>query len=347
MTSSAHNPFNRTRALLSRRGVWQALSLVVSVALMVFVLSQVELSEFLHMVRRVPVWVMAGAFLFYLLLAVFRTLRFRAFMGDNRPGVLEMLPIVMYHNFLTRVLPFKTGEISYVLLLNRFLKQPVTEGISSLLSARLFELALVLLGGAFGLLSLHTEQSGLYFVLMLVLLGVYIVGLYQAGPLLRLSARLWTRTLARPLVRRWPRWDGRVEAKLEEFAGQFARIQNPRLLLTVIALSACTFSMAVAYEIVLIRGVGLELPLGLLLAIIAIKMFIEAAPIAVSGFGVIESSWMFGFVTLAGMDAGEAAALALYLHVAQVLMAALAGLIGWLTLSVLRGSTPSSRQPVA
>jgi uncharacterized protein (TIRG00374 family) len=326
-----------------RRSLWQWASIAISVGLMIFVFTQIEFDEFMAIVASVPAWALVGALVTYVLLNFFRTLRFRTFMPQPHPSVVALLPIVLYHNFLTRVLPFKTGEISYVVLVNRHLRQPVSEGISSLLSARLFELALVILGGAFGVLSVTTEtpeHRWLTFGVLIAFLIVYMFALYYSGALLRLLSRMWTRIVAPVAVRRFPKLENRVEEKLGVFASQFDRIHNPRLLLSACILSTCTYSMSMAFDILLMRGLGIDNPLGVLVTIISIKMFLEAAPIAVSGFGVIEGGWMFGLVTLAGMDSATAASIAFFLHACQVIIAAIVGVVGWFTLTRLRRPAP-------
>jgi glycosyltransferase 2 family protein len=333
-----------------RRSPWQLISIVVSIGLMLFILSRIELDHFLEIVRGVPLVVLLGALAAYIMLNFFRTLRFRTFMPDPKPGIVELMPIVLYHNFLTRVLPFKTGEISYVVLLNRHLKQPVTEGISSLVSARLFELALVILGGSFGLLSVQTESlmhREVTFALMIGFLIVYLFALYHSGRLLRFLTRAWIRIIAPQLVKRVPKLEERIEQKLHVFAGQFDRIHNPRLLLTACLLSTCTYSMSVLFDIILMRGLGVETSVGLLLTVISLKMLIEAAPIAVSGFGVVEGGWTFGLVTLAGLDISTAASIAFFLHVAQIVSSAIVGTSGWFILTKLKVSRPAPQEASA
>lgn len=339
MPASAKSIETTLPAWRRRRALWRFAGIAVSVGLMVYVLAQIDVAEFVDIVRGVPAWALLVALLAYALLNFFRTLRFRTFMPRPHPTIVELMPIVLYHNLLTRVLPFKTGEISYVVLLNRHLNQPLSEGISSLLSARLFELALVILGGAFGVLSIASEPASdrrLTFGLLIGFLAVYMLALYYSGGILRLLARGWTRLIAPRLMRRFPRLEQRVEEKLHLFAGQFDRIHNPRLLLSACLLSTCTYSMSMLFDIILMRGLGLEQHLGVLVTIISIKMFLEAAPIAVSGFGVIEGGWTFGLVTLAGLDIGTAASIAFFLHACQVLVAALVGGAGWLVLSRLK-----------
>jgi uncharacterized protein (TIRG00374 family) len=321
------------------RSIWQWASIAISAGLMIYVLAKIDWNEFMGHVRSFPAWAIAGAVVTYFLLNFFRTFRFRTFMPHPHPAIAELLPIVLYHNFLTRVLPFKTGEISYVILCNRYLKQPVSEGISSLLSARLFELALVILGGAFGVLSITTDTEQhrvLIFAGIIVFLIVYMIALYYSGSILRFVSRMWTRLLAPHIVRRFPKFENRVEEKLHLFAGQFDRIHNPRLLLAACLMSTGTYGASIAFDVILLRGLGLTNPIGVLITVISIKQFIEAAPIAVSGFGAIEGSWQFGLTTVAGLDATTAASFSLFLHVTQVLIAGVIGLTGWFVLARFR-----------
>lgn len=329
----------------SRPSLWKIASLIVSVVLMVWILAQIDLAEFLRMTSEVPLWALAGALITYVLLNLFRSYRFRTFMPQPHPSIPDLMPIVLYHNFLTRVLPFKTGEISYVVLVNRYLKQPVSEGISSLLSARLFELALVILGGAFGMLTVAAEdQRVLVFALLIGALIVYILALYYSGALLRFFARQWTRLVAPRLMHRFPKLEHRIEEKLNVFAGQFDRIHNPRLLLSACILSTLTYSMSMSFDYILMRGLGVDAPVGVLVTIISIRMFLEAAPIAVSGFGVVEGGFAFGLVTMAGMDVSEAAAIGFFLHMAQVIIAMLVGMAGWLILARFKPRQPQQAQ---
>ncbi len=324
------------RAVLSNGTLWKVLSLIVSVGLMVYVLSKIHLDDFFRLARSVPAWSLIGSFCLYVVLQTIRGLRFRALLAEPRPSLLSMMPIIVYHNFLNRVLPFNTGEVSYVVLINQRLKQPGSDTISSLVTARLFDLAMVLLAGAFGILSVSTEQFGskpLLFGGLLAVFIVYMFALYYSGSLIRLATRIWTWAFAPRLVRRFPKLENTVETKLHTLSLRFDRIHEPRLLLTTCLLSFCTYAASAAFDTTLLRGLGVTQPLGTLLAIISIKMFIEAIPVVVTGFGVIEGSWAFGLVTLAGLDVSTAASIGVFLHAWQVVAAGITGMIGYAILA--------------
>src|SRR5690606_36010597 len=125
------------------------------------------------------------------LLNFFRLIRFRTLL--KRPDIpFETLyPIVLYHNFLVRMLPFKTGELSYVVLLRQHLNQPLREGVSSLISARLFELFMVIvIGGGALLLETNLVNLPVFVSVLIVVVGglLYLGALYYSGPLMHLAA---------------------------------------------------------------------------------------------------------------------------------------------------------------
>ena len=84
------------------------------------------------------------------------------------------------------------GEFSYIALLRRHLKIPISEGVRSLFEARLFDLQFVVLGGTFGLLGMGHESTG-YVLTILVLAGVLIIvnrALFSVLP--KGIERIWT-----------------------------------------------------------------------------------------------------------------------------------------------------------
>ncbi len=324
------------KAVLSKGMVWKVLSLIVSVGLMAYVLSKIQLDDFFRLLRDVPAWSLILSFCLYVVLQTIRGLRFRALLAEPRPSLLSMMPIIVYHNFLNRVLPFNSGEISYVVLINQRLKQPGSDTISSLVTARLFDLAMVLLAGAFGVLSVSTEQFGskpLLFAGLLAIFVVYMIALYYSGSLIRFATRLWAWAFAPRVIRRFPKLESVVETKLNTLSLRFDRIHEPKLLLTTGLLSFCTYAASASFDMTLLHGLGVNQPFGTLLTIISIKMFIEAIPVVVTGFGVIEGSWAFGLVTLAGMDVSTAASIGVFLHAWQVIAAGITGMIGYAVLA--------------
>jgi hypothetical protein len=222
-------------------------------------------------------------------------------------------------------------------LLRQHLNQPLREGVSSLVSSRLFELFMVIAigGGALlletNLVDLPTSTS----VLIVVIGGLlYLGALYYSGPLLHLSARIISQIgarLGRPRLTTW------ANEKLNGLAVPFDRIGHSQVFITTLATSFCTYSMSALFYIVLLYAIGVTVNPGVMVGMVSIVMLAEAVPLAtISGLGMIEGGWTFGLVTLAGYDIGQAASIGFFLHGCQIVAAVLTGLLGYLWLQMNR-----------
>lgn len=316
---------------------WRIVGLVVSISIAFFLLREVDFESFVGLATGVPLWSLLAALACYLLLNFFRLLRFRTLLEQHDIPFDVFYPIVLYHNFLVRVLPFKTGEISYVVLLRQHLNQPLREGVSSLVSSRLFELFMVIVIGG-GALLLATDLVALPPAAAALLVvsggGLYLACLYYSGPLIHVAARV-TRRLASLLGRSG--LAGWGDEKLNALAASFDRVRKPRIFGSTLVLSLFTYGFSALFYLVLLYAIGTEASPGLLLAVVSIVMLAESLPLAtISGLGMIEGGWTFGLVTLAGYDLGQAASIGFFLHGCQILAAVTTGLIGYLWMQINR-----------
>jgi glycosyltransferase 2 family protein len=323
---------------------WKLLGLIVSISIALILLREVDFNSFARMVARVPAWSLGAALVAYLLLNFFRLLRFRTLLEQHDIPAGVFYAIVLYHNFLVRVLPFKTGEISYVVLLRQHLNQPLRDGVSSLVSSRLFELFMVIVIGG-GALLLATDLIHLPWriALLIVFVGgaVYLAGLYFSGALLHWLAGLIRRVGVRLGS---PQLIARGDKMLNALAASFDRVRRPRVFATTLFLSIFTYGMSALFYLVLLYAVGVDANPALLVAVVSIVMLAEALPLAtISGLGVIEGGWVFGLVTLAGFDIGPAASIGFFLHGCQIVAAVTTGLIGYLWLQISRRADLAAR----
>ncbi|MBZ0301943.1 MAG: flippase-like domain-containing protein, partial [Anaerolineae bacterium] len=251
---------------------WRILGLVVSISIALVLLREVDLNSFVKMATSVPAWSLGAALLCYLLLNFFRLLRFRTLLQRHDIPVGVFYPIVLYHNFLVRVLPLKTGELSYVVLLRQHLNQPLREGVSSLVSSRLFELFMVIVVGGGSLLlatNLVDLPPGLALFIVVLGGGVYLGSLYFSGPLLHVLARLIRRIGSRLGIQRL---SGMGDEKLNALAASFDRIRRPQIFVVTVLLSFFTYGFSALFYLVLLYAVGVEASPGLLIAAVSIVM---------------------------------------------------------------------------
>ena len=314
--------------------VWKIIGLVISLSIAAYLLRKLDLASFVSMVRTVPIWSLLAALTCYLLLNVFRLQRFRVLLDRRDIPFQIFYPIVLYHNFLVRTLPFKTGELSYVVLLRQYLERPLREGVSSLISSRLFELFMVVIVGG-GALLLASDNTVLLVEIVLVLVGavVFLTALYFSGPLLRLAARILRSDFMTFGPQKLVALRAQIAKKLDALSGPFDRVQNPAVFRRLLMWSVLTYSMSVSFNLALFYGLGIDTNPGVLIGIISIVSLTDALPLAtISGLGMIEGGWTFGLVVFAGFPVDQAALMGFFLHGCQLLAAATTGILGYLWL---------------
>ena len=167
------------------------LGLGVSIILGIYLVRQIDFAHFIVLAKRAPSWLFFLLLVLCLTLNVLRALRFRVLLDEKPLSFAILFPITLCHNFFVRTLPLMVGEFSYIALLRRYLKVPVSEGIRSLFEARVFDLQFVLLGGVFGLLAMRYQSTG-YMLSALVLTPLLITGNRVLFPLLSKGAeQIW------------------------------------------------------------------------------------------------------------------------------------------------------------
>lgn len=78
------------------------------------------------------------AFIFYLALNFIRAFRFALFFKE-KTELKKFLPIVLIHNFWNQILPFSSGELTYIYLTKKSGRINLGESLTSLLAARIFD----------------------------------------------------------------------------------------------------------------------------------------------------------------------------------------------------------------
>ena len=200
--------------------LWRWAGLLFSLTLVILLLDALDLDAFRVMAAGISPDSLLLALLIYLMLNFFRTLRFRVLLAADAPPLAALWPVVLVHNLLVRVLPFKAGEFSWMLLLRRHFGQTVGAGFGSLLGARLFELLIVLLVGGSALVQGSAQFAQARPTLLALLATAFLLCLallFSASGFLRLAAcaccsasAAWANASPRTCPRWKPAWRASV-----------------------------------------------------------------------------------------------------------------------------------------
>jgi glycosyltransferase 2 family protein len=332
MTDMPTNIVSQRKPTNLKQLIWRGMSILVTVVLLIILINNVKWAEFGDLIGRVSIISLFGALFSYLMLNVFRAIRFRTLLDKEDTPLRVLIPITLYHNFLVRLLPFKLGEISYIVLLRSRLNYSMEEGVSSLFGARILELLIIVVVFAVGIL-LSGEQFTIQRDSLMAVVAVVFIssvfGLYFAGTLIRVMLNIFNTMLKRITSHKIALIE-MIESKLLDIAIEFDRIRNPRLFISALGITCFTYTTSFMTNYILLRAVGLEADIPVVITIISIGMFASAFPFSVSGFGVVELSWLFGLVQFAGYGESEATAIGFMLHGFQVIAASLYGLVGYI-----------------
>lgn len=105
-------------------------------------LKEIDVQQIPKTLSRLSVKALFIGFGCYCLLVWTKTLRFRALLGLDC-SVHQISPILALHTFWGNFLPMRTGDVSYVYLMQRRQRIEATQGIASLLVASLIDLVLL------------------------------------------------------------------------------------------------------------------------------------------------------------------------------------------------------------
>jgi len=343
MTDMSTNTVSQRNPINIKQLVWRGLSIIVTGVLLIILINNIEPDKFFALIGRISILSLGGALLSYLLLNIFRAIRFRTLLDKGDTPLRMLIPITLYHNFLVRLLPFKLGELSYIVLLRSKLNYSMEEGVSSLFGARLLELLIIVVVFATGILMSGEQFASQRDSLLLVVIAVFVssvFGLYFAGTLIRFMLTIFHNILQRITTREISIVTS-IESKLQEIAIEFDRIRNPRLFISALFISCFTYGTSFLTNYILLLAVGLDVEFPVVITIISVGMFASAFPFSVSGFGVVELSWLFGLTQFAGYGDSEATSIGFMLHGFQVIAASLLGLVGY---TIIQFTPPLQRQ---
>ena len=313
---------------------WRVISLLIAGALIAFMLWTVDWRSFEDVLRRLSPASLIAAFGVYVLLNLFRAFRYIALLDKPLP-VSRVFAIGLYHNFLVRLLPFKLGEFAYILLMQRRLNVPIKEGVSSLFGSRLLELLVIVLVAAVSLLlsgDVIPNQGLFAWALVIFCIVGGIIGFYFAGAILRFLLRIVRSFVKLQIVES-------ISAKLDSLATELDRLHHPRIFAQGLLWSCFTYSCAFGVNWILLYAIGVRPDFTTLVLLISLGMFATAFPFNISGFGIVELSFAFGFVQLLGLELGEATSIGLMLNGYGLLCAGICGLLGYIAVQARKPLT--------
>lgn len=285
------------------------LSLAITIVL-VFILvrvTSIEFGDVTSTLQKISPLTLALAFILHLSIYLLRTFRFRLLIRSRRVPFMPMLDIVAFHNLSNYVLPFRTGELSYVILLSKAGHFPVGEGVGTLLVSRIFDFVALFLIYPISIASLAlggTQASRLALPLFGLGAGMFLTGVVILALVVFRAESLEGITVRLINVFRLDRF--RFSATLQEKAGElvesFRAMRSKKVLVGSFTISIVILLISFFFGYVLIQGMGIRMSYLQIVFCSTLLMLANGLPInTLAGIGTMEAMWLAGCV-LAGID---------------------------------------------
>ena len=318
------------------------LSILITVGIIVILLLQISLKDLYTLLRTIdPLWAALGSIALFLAILL-RALRFRWLIYSKAIPFSDLFRITVFYHLSLMVLPSKLGELSYPYLLNKNSGMNVTEGLASLVVSRVYDFVIVLmvlLSVSIGFQDLSKVNSTLAILLVTLLIGLLVFGLFYMSSLLRwLSnglAKISHRTGSRHT--RFVPW---VQKKVNDMAEDFYAIKSRHTLFPVSLTSLASWVMIFCVFYAYMMGFGVEVPFTRMIFGSTVGVVANALPISGFGnWGTLEAGWAAGFL-MVGLSKQKAIATGFGVHILIFIVTALISFFCWVTYKKQKNPSP-------
>ena len=271
---------------------------LLAVIITYFLLKEIDIQQIPQTLSRLSIKALFIGFTCYCLLVLAKASRFRALLNlDSR--LHQIFPILALHAFWGNILPMRTGDVSYVYLMQRRQKVDATQGVASLLVASLIDLilfiGLVIATGWLLRAELQDTFSGTVLYLMPLLIGsglIAVVVFVSVAP--NVCIKLADRC-AKPLLRLEKRPVSWIINKGLQVLHELTAFRSNRRFLEVWVYSLICLVIRFGFQCYLVVEMGVDVPITQVLFALAFTNVFNLLPVQTIGnFGTTE----FPFVWL-------------------------------------------------
>jgi len=263
-----------------------------------FLLKEIDIQQIPQTLGRLSIKALLIGFTCYCLLVLAKASRFRALLNLDS-SLHQIFPILALHTFWGNILPMRTGDVSYVYLMQRRQKVDATQGVASLLVASLIDLilliSLVIAAGWILRAELRDTFSGTVLYLTPLLIGsglIAVVVFVSVAP--NVCMKLADRC-AKPLLRLEKRPISWIINKGLQVLQELTAFRSNRRFLEVWVYSAMCLVIRFGFQCYLVIEMGVDVPITQVLFALAFTNVFNLLPVQTIGnFGTTE----FPFVWL-------------------------------------------------
>ncbi len=282
-----------------RKKVNFAIGAIITVVIVYYLLTHVSIADIIKTIKLVPYKIIAVCIAIYILSYIFRALRFKILL-QHKIGLSRLFDIVCVHNMLGQVLPARSGEISYIYLTKKKHAIKGTEGLATLLIARVFDFISVSLIFFISLLfasSLPELVSQTIYTIALVffLMLIFLLATIFYGNKFVSAFAFFTKKIGLKKAK----LTNYTIQKMHEVVDSMKVIKKNNVLFYTFVFSVLIWAANYLIDYLLVWNMGLQIELWYILIGFTFSLLTSVLPIhGVGGFGTIEGIWAVVFISL-------------------------------------------------
>lgn len=317
-------------------------STLITVVLLFILFTQISLRDLLTLLIRIdPLYALLGGAA-YFLATLFRALRFRWLIHSKEISLDELFRISVFYHLSLMVLPSKLGELSYPYFLNRIGGFTITEGLASLIAARVYDFFAILVIFLFSSLGFQNLfKVNLFVVLFLTLLLILfiLVIFFYMDRLLILFSNLFGK-IFKTIRKEESKTSLWVQKKIHQTSEDFSAIWAKKTYVAVALTTLGSWLMIFLTFEAFLLGFGVELSFLKMIFGSTVAVITNALPIGgIGNWGTHEAGWAVGFL-MTGLPKEQAIATGLGVHILVLITCAFLGFVSWLTLKKRKAPSP-------
>ncbi len=320
--------------VLSAKNIPKFLSLGFGIILISWLLSQLELSKTIEIIRGVPISLLILGFFCYFAGFYLRSLRFSLLLPPGKP-IKHLFPIVLVHYTALNIIPARLGELSYVYLLKKVDNMSTGCSLSSLIMSRVFDqIAISLL---FLISSFSVNFSSQWLTTLKLFVGGLLVVIFVMLLFILAYKELCVQLLEKLLVRL--RLDNykiiqRIMQIIKETVLAFRNIEVKGNAIRIFLLSGLIWLSIFTVNFCLLQAFEVKLSYIEVVLATSFIIFLTVLPLQLI-MGIHEATWTFVAVTL-GVSKNTAIVSAFGTHILSTLYLFLFGLYGLWKMSFIK-----------
>ena len=318
----------------SPRLIKYAFPIVITIVFIIFLTKTIDVRESLEHFTGIHILPLIAAFFLYIIQYFFLALRWRLLTHETI-GVLPFIYVTAIHTMTNNLMPMRTGEVMYPLLLKRYFNIGFGDSTATLIYARIFDILamgiFVLVALVFGWDRLHISFEGLggepfRFLMYVFLLLLIIVILYSVfSRLTREEKKAGEGSLL-----------GMLKSGLDSLGRGMKRVEIFKVSLELMLLSLAVFWARYAFFMYALMVFGISVTF--LEAVLMASLPIVAAVIpaqGIGGYGTIETGWVLGFL-LVGLSKEMALMAGFGIHTMYLIFSVILGGISFPLLEMVK-----------